>query len=295
MVKNMSVIIGYYGKNGAVIAGDRRNILFRGDPKKREELEKKLYSGELKSDEELIRAAKDLGINIHIDDEKIKVRKIEDVLVGEVSSIGAESKRRRMYITKGKCAIIDILNDTITNKSIREGSGIVVFGNKYIKNLVQQELVKYKNKILKMSILEIKNLFEEILKNCNNPTVSKKYDVFYTVNCSKNFEETIENDIKDLFNYRNELKKKMFEFGKIMTIVNKIANEGEIGTIKNGKLVLNDDHIAIDKVCPNPKLFTEIEVEGNFEDGDIVVIENGNMKIKGKNENITTKYIVCKK
>ena len=49
----MSLIICYYGKNGAVVGGDRRQIFFRGEEQKRKILEENLYSGEIKSEEEL--------------------------------------------------------------------------------------------------------------------------------------------------------------------------------------------------------------------------------------------------
>lgn len=51
----MSVVIGYYGKNGAVIAGDKRNLLFNGIESNRAKLEEVLYSGEIKTDEELFK------------------------------------------------------------------------------------------------------------------------------------------------------------------------------------------------------------------------------------------------
>ena len=38
----MSLIICYYGKNGAVVGGDRRQIFFRGEEQKRKILEEKV-------------------------------------------------------------------------------------------------------------------------------------------------------------------------------------------------------------------------------------------------------------
>ncbi|AEH06731.1 DUF2121 family protein [Methanothermococcus okinawensis] len=291
----MSIVIGYYGNNGAVVAGDRRNIMFRGNPEKRAELEKDLYCGKIKNEEELKNRAEELGVKIFIEDERTKVKKIGDVLVGEVKSIGADSKRRKMYLTKGNCAIVDILNDTITNKSIKNGSSIIIFGNKYLKDIVQKELKKYMNNFGKMDILDVKNTIENALKKCDGPTLSPELDILHTNKKVFNLEEIIEKDLNDLKEYRNDLKQKMIDFKKVMIIADKIENNGEVGIIKNGKLVLDDNHIAIDKVCPNPKLFNEIEIEGDVEDGDVVLIEDGSLKIKGKDIPLAINHIICKK
>ena len=239
--------------------------------------------------------ADELGVKIFIEDERTKVKKIGDVLVGEVKSIGVDSQRRRMYLTKGNCAIVDILNDTITNKSVKKGSGIILFGNRYLKNIVQEELKEYMNNFGRMNIVDVKNIIEKALKKCDGPTLSKELDIIYSDRKAFNLEEVIKKDLNDLKEYRNELKQKMVDFKKVMVIADKIEHNGEVGVIKNGKLVLDENHVAIDKVCPNPKLFNEIEVEGDVEDGDIVVIENGSLKIKGKDTPIAVNRIICKK
>jgi len=292
----MSIVIGYYGNNGAVIGGDRRNILFRGDPERREELEKKLYSGEIKDEEELKKVAEKLGIKVYIEDERVKVKKINNTLVGEVRSIGVDSRRRRMYLTKGMCAIVEILNDDVINKSLKKGSGIVIFGNKHLKEIATKELRRYMYDFNRMGIEEVKGVIEEVLKKCcGGPTSSKDFDILYTDKREKDLEKVIEGDLEELRRYREELRQKMVNFRKVLAIVNKIENNGEVGVIKNGKLVLNEDHLAIDKICPNPRIFKEIEVEGDFEEGDIVVIENGNLKVKDKDVILKTNYIICRK
>jgi len=291
----VSIVVGYYGNNGAVIVGDRRNIIFRGDPEKRKELEKELYSGKIKDDDELKKVAEDMGIKIFIEDEREKVRKIDNVLVGEVKSIGADSQRRRMYLTKGKCVVVDILNDTITNKSVKNGSGIIIFGNRYLKNIVQEELKEHMNNFGRMNISEVKDIIENAIKKCDGPTLSKELDIAYTDRKSFKIDEIIEKDFNDLKEYRNELRNKMIDFKKVMAIVDKIENNGKVGIIKGGKLVLDENHLAIDKVCPNPTIFSEIEVEGDVEDGDVVIIDNGTLKIKGKDTPIAVNKIICKK
>ncbi|HID47932.1 MAG TPA: DUF2121 domain-containing protein [Methanococcaceae archaeon] len=292
----MSIIIGYYGNNGAVIGGDRRNIIFRGDPKKREELERRLYSGEIKDEEELKRVAEELGVKVYIEDDRIKVKRINNTLVGEVRSIGADSRRRRMYLTKGIGAIVDIINDDIVNKSVKRGSGIIIFGNKHLKEIASKELKKYMYNFNRMSIEEVKKVIEDVLRRCcKGPTSSRDFDVLYIDRREEDLEKVIERDLEELKRYREELRQKMIDFKKVMAIVNKIENRGEVGVIKDGKLVLNGDHLAIDKVCPNPKQFKEIEVEGDFEEGDTVVIEDGTLKVKGKDVELKTKYIICRK
>ncbi|ACV24612.1 DUF2121 family protein [Methanocaldococcus fervens] len=292
----MSLIICYYGKNGAVIGGDKRQIFFRGNEEKRKILEEKLYNGEIKSEEELYKLADELNIKIIIEDNREKVRKISDsVVVGEVRSLGIEAKRRRVYATKGKCAIVDILNDTVTNEVIKEGFGIVVLGNRFLKKKAEEELKSSAKLFPMMPLEQIENVIRDIFEKLNwNPTISKEYDIYSVDKYEKNFEEVVRKDIESLFKYRDELRKQLIEFGKVMTIINKIVKNGEIGVIKDGKLHLYDNYIAIDKIDP-PNVFKVVEVEGNFKDGDVVVIENGEMKIKGTNEKIMTKYIICHK
>ncbi|AIJ05038.1 hypothetical protein JH146_0187 [Methanocaldococcus bathoardescens] len=293
----MSLIICYYGKNGAVIGGDRRQIFFRGNEENRKILEEKLYSGEIKSEEELYKLAKELDIKIIIEDNREKVRKISDsVVVGEVRSLGIDAKRRRVYATKGKCAIVDILNDTVTNQTIKEGFGIVVLGNRFLKKSAEEELKRTAKLFPMMPLEQIEDTIREIFEKLKwNPTISKEYDIYSINKYEKNFEDVVKKDIESLFKYREELRKQLINFGKIMTIVNKIVKNGEIGVIKDGKLHLYDNYVAIDKIDPNPNVFKVVEVEGNFKDGDIIVIENGNMKIKGTDERVTTKYIICHK
>ncbi|XRO75359.1 DUF2121 domain-containing protein [Methanocaldococcus sp. 28A] len=293
----MSLIICYYGKNGAVIGGDRRQMFFRGKEENRKILEEKLYNGEIKSEEELYKLAEKLNIKIIIEDSREKVRKISDsVVVGEVRSLGIDAKRRRVYATKGKCAIVEILNDMVTNQTIKEGFGLIVLGNRFLKKKAEEEL-KNTAKLFPMMPLEqieitIRNIFEKLKWN---PSLSKEYDIYKVNKYEKNFEEVVKKDIENLFKYRENLKKQLINFGKVMTIVNKIVKNGEIGIIKDKKLHLYDEYIAIDKIDPNPKIFKVVEIEGNFKDGDIVVIENGDMKIKGTNERVITKYIICHK
>ena len=293
----MSLIICYYGKNGAVVGGDRRQIFFRGEEQKRKILEEKLYSGEIKSEEELYKLADELNIKIIIEDSRDKVKKISDsIVMGEVRSLGIDAKRRRVYATKGKCAIVDILNDTVTNQVIKEGFGLVILGNRFLKKMAEEELKGIAKLFPMMPIHQIEDKIKEIFEKLNwHPTISKEFDVYAITIYEKNFDEVVKEDIEKLFKYRESLKQQLIDFGRVMVIINKIVKNGEVGIIKDGKLHLYDEYIAIDKIDPNPNVFKVIEIEGDFKDGDIVVIENGDMKIKGTNKKVATKYIICHK
>uniref|UniRef100_A9A8S0 Uncharacterized protein n=1 Tax=Methanococcus maripaludis (strain C6 / ATCC BAA-1332) TaxID=444158 RepID=A9A8S0_METM6 len=291
----MSVIIGYYGKNGAVIAGDRRNLLFNGIESNRKKLEELLYSGKIRTDEELMKKASEFDVNVYINDSEEKVRSLGTLLCGEVKSIGKDSKRRRMYLSREKCAVIDIENDRITNKSVKTGSGIVVFGNKYIKNLVESEIKKYIKNILKMSAEEIKNLFVKILENTKNATLSGNFEYHFVETYENNFEKVIEDDLNELFDYRKELSIKMIEMQKVMMIADKIVKIGDVGKIENGSLVLYDEFLAIDRICPEPTLYCEIGITGEFIEGDVITIDSESLKVKRTGNPAVVEKIICRK
>ncbi len=293
----MTLIICYYGANGAVIGGDRRQIFFRGNEEKREILEKKLYSGEIKSEEELYKIAEELGIKIIVEDNRKKVWKVNDkVVAGEVRSLGIDAKRRRVYATKKKCVIIDILNDTVIKEIFKEGFGLVVFGNKYLKEKVDEELKNKAKLFPMMNIKEIEKVISEFFEKYNwHPTLSKEYDILSVDKEEKNFNNIVKEDINKLFKYREELRQKLIDFGKVMNIVNKIVKNGEIGIVKDGKLHLYDDFIAVDSISPNPNKYKVIDIIGDIKDGDIIIIENGDMKIKNTNKRVHTNYIICYK
>jgi hypothetical protein len=73
----MSLVVAFIGKNGAVMAGDMREITFDGERVYREKLEKELYNGEIVSDEELEKKAGDLGVEITVRDDKNKILSVK--------------------------------------------------------------------------------------------------------------------------------------------------------------------------------------------------------------------------
>ncbi len=290
----MSIIVGYFGPNGAVVGGDKRTIFFRGSVENREQLEKKLYCGEIKSDEELKKIAEEHNVKIHIDDNNTKVRDINNILVGEVKSIGANSQRRRMYLTTGKCVILDIFNDEITKKSEKTGVGLILFGNRYLKDVVSKELNKYSKDFKNMPIEDVKKHIENAIKKCDGPTLSNEIIMLSTNKANPSFNNIIKKDFNDLVEYRSKLRNELIDMRRASIVAEKIENNGEVGYIKDSKLVLDKNHVAIDKICSNPTVFEEIEVEGNVEDGDIIYIDNEGLKVKGKEEPIKVNKIICK-
>ena len=135
----MSLVIAFIGKNGAVMAGDMREITFEGDKSQREKLEKELYNGALVTDDELVKKAEELGVKITVTDFKSKISEREGVLIGEVSSLeDGVVKKRRLYASVGNYAIAEIINTKITLTSHAKGSNFIVFGNDFTKQIANK-------------------------------------------------------------------------------------------------------------------------------------------------------------
>ncbi len=135
----MSLVIAFIGKNGAVMAGDMREITFEGDKIQREKLEKELYSGAIVTDDELTKTAEECGVKITVSDCKNKISERNSILIGEVSSVeGGISKKRRLYASAGNYAISEIINNEITLTSHAKGSKFIVFGNDFTKQVANK-------------------------------------------------------------------------------------------------------------------------------------------------------------
>lgn len=135
----MTLVIAFIGKNGAVMAGDMREITFEGEKADREKLEKELYSGSLVTDEELAKKAEELGVKIEVTDCKEKVSERKGVLVGEVSSTeGGIVKKRRLYASAGNYAIAELINTEMTLTSQGKGSNFIAFGNEFTKQVANK-------------------------------------------------------------------------------------------------------------------------------------------------------------
>jgi hypothetical protein len=135
----MTLVIAFIGKNGAVMAGDLREITFEGEKTDREKLEKDLYSGVIVTDGELERKAEEFGVRITVTDCKEKVSERNGVLVGEVSSVEGEVvKKRRLYTSAGNYAIVELINTEMTLTSQSKGSTFIAFGNEFTKQVANQ-------------------------------------------------------------------------------------------------------------------------------------------------------------
>ncbi|MCS3901699.1 DUF2121 domain-containing protein [Methanococcus voltae] len=288
----MSVIIGYYGNNGSAIAGDKRNILFRGSEANREKLESLLYNGKLKNDKELKEKAEEYDVKVHITDSQDKIKKLDGCLMGEVKTISNQSKRKRMYLSKNNCALVEIIDDDMTKKEIKKGSGIIIFGNKHLKQLVQAELQKNVNIVKSGDILKIEKLFKDILSNIDTPSSSNDVDSYSNFKY-ENLEKVISQELSNLVDYRNGLKNQIIKVQKLMLIEKKIATKGEIGYVNEGKLKLYDKYLAIDRICENPNLYYEIDITGDVKEGDIILIDENNLKVKNKDVIVSVNKIIC--
>ena len=135
----MTLVIAFIGKNGAVMAGDMREITFEGEKSDREKLEKELYSGAIVTDEELVKKAEESGVKITVTDCKEKVLERNGVLVGEVSSVeGGVVKKRRLYASAGNYAIAELINTEMMLSSHGNGSNFIAFGNELTKQVANK-------------------------------------------------------------------------------------------------------------------------------------------------------------
>jgi hypothetical protein len=137
----MSLVIGFSGSSGAVIGGDMREVLLWGEDSSTGQLERELYSGEIRTDAGLLQRAADLGVKLSIRDTKVKVRDQEGILIGEVSeSDGGVVRRRRMYVTAGEYAIADISDGSFVLRARESRSSFVVLGNDLTKRIANEAI-----------------------------------------------------------------------------------------------------------------------------------------------------------
>lgn len=300
----------YIGRKGCVIAGDKRRIGFYGPEQAREKLEEELYSGKIKTREKLVKRAVEHGITLNISNDAEKVREIGDVVVGEVrSKTTYETKRKRIYATTGVFNIIELLGSDI--KTIKSGeSSIIVFGNKYTQQMAEKSIKKYwKSKI---NLITIGKIFESVMEEVANetPSVSPKYDVIikYPIIDTKEAKEllrsTILQDVKELEKWRNELQENMIKTSQNIQMATKIIIQGNIGTVTYVKdneigIRLDEGVEALDTdwnilAKPSETIKMNVKNQSNVSKGDLVVIENEDLRIKRNKESVICEFILCK-
>jgi hypothetical protein len=135
----LSLVVAFSGRDGAVIAGDLREILMQGSDGEISGFEQELYSGQIKNDTTLRKRAGERGIGLHIRDNKCKVSEQGGILVGEVSeSDGAVVRTRRLFVSCGCYAIVDITKDGPVLQTKGKGSTFVVLGNEVTKRIAHE-------------------------------------------------------------------------------------------------------------------------------------------------------------
>ncbi|MCK8519660.1 MJ0548 connectase family domain-containing protein [Methanoculleus sp. 7T] len=135
----MTLVIAFIGKQGAVMAGDMREIAFQGDESCIEELERELYSGSIASDDDLKERAGEIGVTIRVRDDKAKISQQGGVLIGEVTETeGPAIRKRRLYATKGSYAIAEVIDSRLRVTQKGGASNFVVLGNEITKQIANQ-------------------------------------------------------------------------------------------------------------------------------------------------------------
>lgn len=254
----MSLIIAYMGKKGCVMAGDKRKIAYFGEKEDLDTLESELYSGKIQNDEELHERAEELNVAVKITDGASKLLEIGEIIRGEVSSKGTfQTKRRRVYGTTNGYQLVELLGAQTQSRKAGN-NGVILFGNKYAKKLAQ-ELLSRKWEA-SQNLMKMREIFEEILSEVSlkTPTVGDTFDVivkhptYSETTAQMNLNRTIDQDIKLLARFRQDLVEKLVRQNLEIEMSYKIIDNGDIGRVVdiNGnelKVQLNDKTQAVDE------------------------------------------------
>lgn len=304
----MSLIIAYIGKKGCVMASDKRKIGYFGDKKNLEILESELYNGNISNDDDFEKRASELGISIKITNDANKLKIVGNTVRGEVSNKGTfETKRRRIYGTTNGYQIVELLGSETTSRKAGE-KGIIIFGNKFAKKMAETLISrKWKSS---QSLRYMGDIFGEVITEVasKTPTVGKNFDVlhqepkFSSSEAQKHLNITIDNDIKVLVKFRQDLTEQIVQQSITIDMANKIIDKGEIGSVVSidGNMLqvkLNDKTQAMDGnwkqlVAPgeNVLMFSDSD---NVAIGDKVVIENENLCLKKDKSSLKCDIILC--
>ncbi|MDO5859676.1 DUF2121 domain-containing protein [Methanobrevibacter sp.] len=304
----MSLIIAYIGKKGCVMAADKRKIGYFGDKENLEVLEKELYNGEISSDDEFNKRASELGISVKITDDASKLKIVGNCVRGEVSTKGAfETKRRRIYGTTNGYQLVELLGSEVSSRKAGE-SGIVIFGNNFAKKMAETLISR---KFKPSSSLKSKGeVFEEVIKEVSSktPTVGVNCDIlkqgphYNSSQAQKHLNITIDNDVKVLVKFRQNLTEQIVQQSIEIEMASKIIDKGDVGKIVNidGNILyvqLNAKTQALDGnwkqlAAPgqNVIMFTE---SSDVKIGDEVTIDNEELCIKKNKSPLKCDVILC--
>ena len=291
----MSLIIAYIGKKGCVMASDKRKIGYFGDKENLEKLEKELYDGKISNDDDFDKRASELGISIKITDDANKLKIVGNTVRGEVSTKGTfETKRRRIYGTTNGYQLVELVGSEVTSRKAGE-KGIIIFGNNFAKKMAET-LISRKWKA-SQSLRYMGDIFEEILSEVasKTPTVGDKFDVliqepkFSASEAQRHLNITIDNDVKVLTKFRQELTEQIVQQNIAINMASKIIDKGEVGNVAavDGNMIqvkLNDKTQAMDGnwkqlAAPgqNVLMFSDSD---DVKLGDKVIIEDENLCLK---------------
>lgn len=148
----MSLVIALAASRQAVIGADRRSIAFLGSC---QQLEEELYSGWIKTDQELAARAEEIGAALQISDGREKVWRLGDrwdILVGEVTELSPLwERRRRIYIAPGASLQVEIKREERAELEPEDrcgearitawgAVGCTIFGNRFTQKLAAEEI-----------------------------------------------------------------------------------------------------------------------------------------------------------
>jgi hypothetical protein len=307
----MSLIIAYIGKKGCVIAADKRRIAFFGEKENRELLEADMYSGDITTDEELYKRAEELDVVLKISDDASKVRTVEDVALGEVTTRGSmETKRKRIYGTTNAYQIVELSGSNVTNIT-KGSSSIIVFGNKIAKSLAN-DLIQKRWKP-SFSLKYMGDIFGGIIKDIasKSPSLGKEYDVIIKQDSSlskitgqNHLDKVVEMDVDLLSKYRTRLTEDLIKINETIQLSSTIIDEGFIGYVD--KIDGNMLEVQLDEAVgafdmnwktlasPGDNVIVFIEDSGDVEIGDEVVIEDEHLCLKKNKQTLNCDIILCR-
>lgn len=307
----MSLIIAYIGKKGCVIAADKRRIAFFGEKENRELLEADMYSGDITTDEELYKRAEELDVVLKISDDASKVRTVEDVALGEVTTRGSmETKRKRIYGTTNAYQIVELSGSNVTNIT-KGSSSIIVFGNKIAKSLAN-DLIQKRWKP-SFSLKYMGDIFGGIIKDIasKSPSLGKEYDVIIKQDSSltkitgqNHLDKIVEMDVDLLSKYRTRLTEDLIKINETIQLSSTIIDEGFIGYVD--KIDGNMLEVQLDEAVgafdmnwktlasPGDNVIVFIEDSGDVEIGDEVVIEDEHLCLKKNKQTLNCDIILCR-
>ena len=300
----MSLIIAYIGKKGCVIAADKRRIAFFGEKENRELLEADMYSGDITTDEELYKRAEELDVVLKISDDASKVRTVEDVALGEVTTRGSmETKRKRIYGTTNAYQIVELSGSKVTNIT-KGSSSIIVFGNKIAKSLAN-DLIQKRWKP-SFSLKYMGDIFGGIIKDIasKSPVIIKQDSSLTKITGQNHLDKIVEMDVDLLSKYRTRLTEDLIKINETIQLSSTIIDEGFIGYVD--KIDGNMLEVQLDEAVgafdmnwktlasPGDNVIVFIEDSGDVEIGDEVVIEDEHLCLKKNKQTLNCDIILCR-